>query len=287
MKMNKFIAIACVMLCSLSYARTAEEVFAEFKSVDKDQIEAFLDNVTTDEWRQIADLEIASDKRLVPSAFINMISCKRKNCEPLLNEYDGKFVATKLPTIWFGGKRGFECMPKCSLKYVDRIGEKRPVAAEICKAVRGSFVSASLLQHITVFAESYADVGGILWYNGNLDRYSKIILSSAPKALKKLIREKGGSFLVGADGKNPVQEAMDSLSAAINRPRMQGLREWVAEWYPDHVWTEPSWMSEEDLKKLMDDVFYGQTDFNWRVQSVLRANLGLDGYNEFIQKYNK
>ena len=56
--------------------------------------------------------------------------------------------------------------------------------------------------------------------------------------------------------------------------------------YPCYVWTEPSWISDEDIKKLMDDVFYGQTDFDWRVQSVLRANLGLDGYNEFIKKYN-
>jgi hypothetical protein len=286
--MNKLIAIACSILCSMSYARTAEEVFAEFKSVGKDQSETFLDNITTDEWRQIADKEIDLGKRCYPSAFIAMICKKRKNCEPLLNEYDEKFSATRLPEIWFYGKGGFEVMPKCSLKYVDLIGKKRPVTAEICKSVRGSFDSVSLPQRITVLAESYADVGGALWLKVNINRYlSHFILTSAPKELKKLIRKKGESFLVGADGKNLVQDAMDSLLAAINSPRMQGLREWVAKWYPDYVWTEPSWMSEEALKNLMDDVFYGQTDFDDRIQSVLRANLGIEGYNEFVNKFNK
>jgi L-fucose isomerase-like protein len=178
-------------------------------------------------------------------------------------------------------------MPKCASKRVDIIGEKYPVTAEICRSVKGSHESINLLQNITVFAENFANVEGILWFKRDFNRYSKYILTRAPKTLKKLIREKGGSFLVVDNGRNTVQDAINSLSAALNRPRMQGLREWVAEWYPDHVWTEPSWMSEESLKKLMDDVFYGQIDFNWRVQSVLRTNLGLEGYNEFIKKYNK
>jgi hypothetical protein len=286
-KMKSLIAIACALFCANIYARTAEEVFAEFKSVDKDQIKYFLSNVTTDEWRQIADLEIASDKRLNPSAFLNMISKKQKNCEPLLNEYDNKFAVTTLPRVDFNLKTGFECMPKCALKRVEIISEKRPVMAETCKSVKGDVESVSLLQNITMFAEKYANPVDVLWFRRDFTRYSERILLDATKELKKLIRKKGWSFIARDDGSNPVQEVIDSLSSALNRPRMQGLREWVAEWYPDYVWTEPSWMSEEDLKKLMDDVFYGQTDLDMMVQGVLRANLGLEGYNEFIKKYNK
>lgn len=276
------------MLCSLSYARTLKEIIAEFKLVKGSQVKAFLDNVTTDEWRQIADFEISSDKTIHPSAFIHMISSDLKNLKPLLNEYDVKFAATSKYKLCVNLANSFRRMPKCASRYVDEIiGKKRPGTADVFKSVMGSIKSASLLQNITLFAETYADVEGVAWYCGSFEQFSSRILTSAPKVLKKLIREKGGSFIVGADGVNPVQSAIDSLSAALNRPRMQGLKEWVAEWYPNHAWIEPPWMSEESLNKLMDDVFYGQVDFCQKVQYVLRANLGVEGYNEFIKKYNQ
>ena len=285
--MKKLIVVACALFCANIYARSPKEINAEIKSLRRDQVKAFEDNITTEEWRQIADVEIASGKGFNPSAFWNMLGIEQKNCEPLLDEYDVKFAATSHATNWFGGKIGFKRMPKCSQKYAEiTIGKNRPGTAEVCKSAKGSFDSTSLLQRIIVFAECYANDKGVLWINYNYNRLSNWVLDSAPKALKKLIREKGKSFLVGADGRNPLQGAIDSLLAALNRPRLQGLKEWVAEWYPDHVWTEPVWMSKDRLNKLMDDIYFGQIDFDWRNQAVLRANLGLEGYNEFVKKYN-
>ena len=285
--MKKLIVVACALFCANIYARSPEEIKTEIKSLRRDQVNAFEDNITTEEWRQIADVEIASGRGFNPSAFWNMIGIERKNCEPLLDEYDVKFAATSHATNWFGGKIGFKRTPKCSQKYAEiTIGKNRPGTAEVCKSAKGSFDSTSLLQRIIVFSECYADNKGVLWIDYNYNRLSNWVLDSAPKALKKLIREKGKSFLVGADGRNPLQNAIDSLLEALNRPRLQGLKEWVAEWYPDHVWNEPVWMSKDRLDKLMDDIYFGQIDFDWRNQSVLRANLGLEGYNEFVKKYN-
>lgn len=286
--MKRLITIACALFCANIYARTPKEVSEGFiRARFSNNQEQFVNNITTDEWRQIADIEIASGRLYDPSAYMNMIRHNRKNCEPLLNEYDGKFAATILSTKYFGEEIGFRRMPKCSRKYAEMsIGKNRPATAEVCKAVRGSLDSASLLQRIIVFAESYSDNKGYLWNIKGFDGQYYWVLISAPKALKKLIRKKGRSFLVGVDGRNPIQDAIDSLSAALNRPRMQGLKEWVAEWYPEYVWTEPVWMSEDRLKKLMDDIYFGQIEFNAWYQNILRANLGLEGYNEFVKKFN-
>lgn len=301
--MKKLITIACAMLCLLSYARTAEEVCAEYSKTNAVHRRAFLNNITTDEWRKIANLEIARNKTVKPSAFLAMMLHNPigKNLKPLLSEYDGKFVTSGFAKHFAENKPnwfrkldvGFKNMPESTLKIVERIGKELPITAEICKSVKGEKESVNLPQRLAIFAENYAAINyaadrhGLRWFpRWDFDKELRIILSHAQNQVKRHIREKGGSFLVGADGKNPVQDAIDPLLAALNRPRMQGLREWVAELFPDYAWTEPSWLSEGDLKRLMDDVFYGKKDLNKSIQGVLRVNLGVDGYNEFIKKYN-
>jgi hypothetical protein len=111
-------------------------------------------------------------------------------------------------------------------------------------------------------------------------------LWKSQKAIKRRIREMGGSFIVGEDGVNPVQAAVDELSKCINSPKMEGLKEWTLKWFPDYKWTDVKWLPDEYISKLKDDIFYGEKDFRTDRKEILKAHLGVEAYNEFVKKYN-
>lgn len=141
----------------------------------------------------------------------------------------------------------------------------------------------TLPERLNVFAETAAR-GKSGWYRGNKEKAS--IVGAATKYVKRRIRETGGTFVVGTDGKNPVKDAVDSLASALNAPKMSGVVDWLAKWAPDYKWVDVSWMSDDDIAKLKDDVFYGEKPLNYINREILEIYLGVDAYNEFVNAYN-
>lgn len=120
----------------------------------------------------------------------------------------------------------------------------------------------------------------------DLDSLKKDVLRSALKIMKRALRQKGISFVVAPDGSNPMQTAVNGLSAALNSGKMSGVKEWIDEWAPGSEWTAPVWDSDESVNSTMESVFFGDVDFSRRVQFRLCAVLGVTEYNKFVDRYN-
>ena len=120
------------------------------------------------------------------------------------------------------------------------------------------------------------------------DETIKSACRQAVKPIKRKIREEGGSFVVGADGVNSVQVAIDALVSAFQSPNCSGVKEWVARWFPDYKWIDVDdyFSSAEDIANLKDKVFYGDADLTEAISRKLYFGLGLDEYNKFIKVYN-
>ena len=132
----------------------------------------------------------------------------------------------------------------------------------------------------------YAADPGPFDLGDDLDALKKDVLRASLKIMKRALRRKGISFVVAPDGTNPIQTAVDGLSAVLNAQKMDGVREWVAEWSPGTEWVAPAWMSDEATAELSDSVFFGDTDFDRRAQFRLCAVLGVVQYNAFVDRYN-
>ena len=132
----------------------------------------------------------------------------------------------------------------------------------------------------------YAADPGPFDLGDDLDALKKEVLRSSLKIMKRALRRKGISFVVAPDGTNPIQTAVDGLSAVLNAQRMEGVRELVAEWSPGTEWVSPTWMSDEATAEMSESVFFGDTDFDRRAQFRLCAVLGVVQYNAFVDRYN-
>ena len=111
------------------------------------------------------------------------------------------------------------------------------------------------------------------------------VLGLVQKDIKRKMREKGLSF-VAKDGKNPIQDEVDTLSAAFNAPRHAGVREWFAKWYPEYTWIDSAQDTDAEVAAYKDAVFNGETAFDKIAQSKLRFYLGVEEYNRFVKQYN-
>ena len=161
-----------------------------------------------------------------------------------------------------------------------------PVRASLIERYgTASLAQCSFAETANAVAE-YAANPGPFDLGDDLGALKKDVLRSSLRIMKRALRRKGMSFVVAADGTNPIQTAVDGLSAALNAQKMDGVREWVSEWDPGTEWVAPAWMSDEATAELSESVFFGDTDFDRRAQFRLCAVLGVVRYNAFVDRYN-
>lgn len=291
--MKKLVLFGLSALSIAAFGRSASEIVEGFKALtDSGEKKAFVDAVTPDEWRALADYQIEKAKGLNgdvnryvygvrPSAILAI--SRNPDLSDIAREYDRKYaeVGTRLaPTV-----ANFGIMPLTKANWINKFKDVLPVVCGLAakKSVRLSDLEPG--ERINVIAENFS-VRKPHLYSNDIEKEKSKIISLAVKVVKRRLREEGKTFIVGADGKNPVQDACDALTAALNAPKMAGLGAWVERW-TDTKWQEPKWMSDADVEKLKDDVFYGQIPFTPNVKSALCANIGVDAYNAFVEKYNK
>ena len=291
--MKKLVLFGLSALSIAAFGRSASEIVEGFKSLtDSGEKKAFVDAVTPDEWRALADYQIEKAKGLNgdvnryvygvrPSAILAI--SRNPDLADIAREYDRKYaeVGTRLaPTV-----ANFGIMPLTKANWINKFKDVLPVVCGLADKKSVKLSDLELGERINVIAENFS-VREPHLYSNEIEKEKSKIISLAVKVVKKRLREEGKTFIVGADGKNPVQDACDALTAALNAPKMAGLGAWVERW-TDTKWQEPKWMSDADVEKLKDDVFYGQIPFTQNVKSALCANIGVDAYNAFVEKYNK
>lgn len=276
---------------------------------------AFLDNLTDDQWLQFADEYIATNSilhqadgkmhgnavyNIIPGRYnlgwkIYSIGRHRGNAAALCDEYDQKFVDAGV-AVGFNYDALATYFPKGVAAYIEantNLVDTSRVFVETSLARRefgidertGEFLPYTLPMVVNRGATRMA-----LGFNSVADsgKLIKSVVSGAVKPIKRRLREKGISFVVQEGEANPVQEAIDALTAAFNAPKFAGLKEWVAEWFPEYQWVDIDkfFMSDEDMAKFCDDIYYGEKDLTNRNSALILSHLGLDGYNAFIERYN-
>ena len=279
--------------------------------------QAFLDNLTDDQWLQFTDQYIATNSILHQADgkshgsvwyilgtskgaywlgwMVVSIGRHRGNAIALCDEYDQKFVDAGM-ACWFPVDDMCAYFPKGHAYYMENINTNasfrvRQPAILACQFARRDTISADgRVRSLTVPEKINWLANVMVTGRRSIDVNSKDVkrvASSVAKPIKRRLRERGISF-VGQDGGEMVQGAVDALVDAFNAPKLAGLKEWVAEWFPEYKWIDVDdiFMSDEEMAKLCDDIFYGEKDLTDYHAVLILSHLGLDGYNAFVDRYN-
>ena len=247
--------------------------------------------LTKADWKSVFDNKLAEAKTnaLERLTYGVKIGFSTPNGSELIEEYDEKFSKAG----WYSDTiSDYMFIPKCVEVYLNSNIETNPPNKMVIQLVKKYKTCpqrldtvASLPEYINAFATTYP-FGLDMLAAQRLPTWKKHVLNMAQLQLKRAMREQGKSF-VSVDGKtNPFQDEIDALSNALNAPKFAGLKEWVAKWYPTYQWQEITFKSDAEIKKLQDDIFYGDKVFTKEANLVLQVHLGVEGCNAFIKKYN-
>lgn len=295
------VAMSLVSFCAAcsafaQNAKTAQDILAGYPSgADAKVRNEWQYTLKVDEIKAVADyaLEVSKTNLVAGKSIVSHIygSIFRNWDEApgieLAPEYDAKFSdaglvlgytmvvnAPKSVEKWLVTSRGGSIPRDCPAfaQYIRRGIENKSPLTDHCAS-------------LNFLAEAGAGRCAGFYDYGSLDVVSKRVLANMPKTIRRRLRDLGRPIVI-KDGVNPVQDAIDELSAALNAPRFSGLKEWIAEWFPDYRWIEVKWMSDEELSKFKDDIFYGDIEFGAANRVILRSHLGVDAYNDFVKKFN-
>lgn len=291
--------VSSVMCISAFAARTADEIFARGKELRDGypgtviEMQNYVNSLSKDEMKSVIDRAIervrSGNKEAIVYPFNIIGSWLRKQCSDLSEEVDAKLLAIDGYDV--NPLRTYDTIPRTSEKMlsmenpkVDWLAKYPVTVRTVRKYKSGMIWSVATFPEIVNVVAEHSCIGCLVYYMG--DKSNDRLVSMAVKAVKRRMREQGISFVVGSDGKNQVQDAIDEFSSALNAPRMSGLKQWISKWFADYEWIEPNWMSDDDIQKLKDDVFYGEKDFRSDYKTKLKAHLGVEAYNDFIRLYN-
>ena len=116
----------------------------------------------------------------------------------------------------------------------------------------------------------------------------KSVNSAAAKSIRRKLRSEGKA-ITEKDGVDPVREAMSGIAAALNAPRMAGLRDAALAAGLDIPQPEFSFVptaESDEGRAFIDKIYNGDSAFNLANTGYLRYMLGTDGYNAFVERYN-
>jgi len=299
-KMVVIMALVSSAMCISAFAaRTADEIVARGKELRDGypgtirELQEFAKSLSKDEMKSVIDRAIervrSGNNGAMVYPFDILGNWLRNQCSDLSEEVDAKLLAIDGYDV--NPLRTYDTIPRTSEKMLSMENPKvdwlakYPVTVRTVRKHKSGMIwsVATFPEAVNVVAEHSCN-GGLGYYMGGKSK--ERLVSMAAKAVKRRMREQGVSFVVGSDGKNPVQDAIDEFSSALNAPKMSGLRQWIAKWFADYEWVEPNWMSDADIQKLKDDVFYGEKDFRSDYKVKLEAHLGIEAYNDFVRLYN-
>ena len=289
------LAIAAACSAFALNAKTAQEILAGYPSGADAKVRGeWQYTLKVDEIKAVADYALEVSKtnlvagksiasHVYGSIFRHWVPAPGLELAP---EYDAKFADAGIilgTAMWKNAPKSVE---KFLVTYREGVIPKEfPAFLQyIRKGIENKNLSVDICAVINVIAESGTKINVSFGY-GNVDHLASTVLQNAPKCIRHKLRERGLPIVV-KDGVNHVQNAVDELSAALNAPKMAGVREWLSKWYPDYNWIDVKWLSDEELAKFRDDIFYGDIDFNAANRFILRSHLGVDAFNDFVKKFN-
>lgn len=291
MKIKMMTIAACAaMAISMAYGRTLDELYSVREKIASNDIknaQSFAETFNVNEWKLVLDdilaMSTTNKSKSVRKMNLWMVLLARCNsANPIRAEYDAKLASAGFKIhIYF-----YKELPHMVELYLDttiHTNEFALIKPLIKKYGTGTYRElvelAGIPEAVNCFAQ-YCVAGS------PSKGWKTIVTQNVQKQLKRVMREQGKSF-VSVDGKtNPFQDEMDALINALNAPKFAGLKEWFAKWYPSYQWKDIKFKTDEEIKKLQDDIFYGDKMFTDEYKNILQVHLGVEGCNEFIKKYN-
>ena len=297
------------MLCAITcLAQECEDPFALFKQIRSEWDEAktnstIYEYVTGDVWEEYFNQLCVTNKtyyqstgKQIPFVHENpyfLFGYNKKLEEfitdeekiEFLKELDSKIVDANL----FNNRDYlYLIFPKATKAWLDNIigkSDKRKftvLTAILSRYPESSFKKLTLAEQINEFVEKLQS-GRCNQKNipNDIKRYA----SNLTIPVKKYLRKHGKTFVVGEDGKNPVQDIIDEFTAAIQSPKCASVKEFCIK-YLDADWVDLYNISDEEFEDLKEKVFYGELPLNNQNAVRLQYYLGLTGYNAFIEEYN-
>ena len=176
--------------------------------------------------------------------------------------------------------------PKSTAAFMGAVSNTCPnLYAELAAVVNKTRVG------VDVAAAAYIERIGL----GNIglsDNAINCIVDKVNRAAGKTIRHKfrsEGKAITEKDGVDPVRDAMSGIAAALNAPRMAGLRDAALAVGLDIPQPEFSFVPTAESvegRAFIDRIYNGDASFNAANTGYLRYMLGTDGYNAFVERYN-
>ena len=186
--------------------------------------------------------------------------------------------------IW---RENVAAFPKSTVAFMGAVSNTCPnLYAELASAVNNTG-----RVDVGVDAAAYIERIG-LGYMGLSDNAVNGIINKVNRAAGKTIRHKfrsEGKAITEKDGVDPVRDAMSTIAAALNAPRMAGLRDAALAAGLDIPQPEFSFVPTAESvegRAFIDKVYNGDISFNTGNTGYLRYMLGTDGYNAFVERYN-
>lgn len=159
----------------------------------------------------------------------------------------------------------------------------------ICESHSQNFVlqnekiELSLDELVSIFGDLFTPLSEV-----SLDLWKKRVQHEYFKEVKKHFRKSGRSFVRMSDGGNPVKPYMDAITDALNAPRFEGFDSCMDLIGREDIRLDMSKApSAEEVISLNEKAIKGEVKLtNPDVKVKLVFGLGVDGYNEFVKKYN-
>jgi len=196
-------------------------------------------------------------------------------------------IDAKLAGAGFFNLENPKNFPQITLASIASAGfaEKRPVSYAVLTAAATDTPTRALTNEEKLNRLVELMVLGELTQSDAANRISTYT-KELTRPIKRYLREHGKTFIVGEDGKNPVQEIIDELLVVLQAPNCAGVKEWFATYIPSYTWVDPIYMTAEEVTELRDAVYYGEKDLTAGRAMMLQTALGITAYNAFIEQYN-
>lgn len=299
---RKLFFTCAVTAASVAFSQDAnEDQFALLKRVRADYKNAKTNSavyaayMTPEKWQEYVHQICASNKIAIaesgvsnnnlmhnPTVLFNLYNSwyfsNEEDRQAYLARWDEEISSSSLYTFDLNVYRFFPKVIELFFNKRQDFVERRPVLSGIItRNPTNTFTTAEI---VNKFVEDMS-LGEV--NQAQITIKIKEIAKRLSNPIKRYIRMQGKTFVVGEDGKNPVQDIIDEFTTAIQASKCVGVKEFCIKYLGYEDWID---VNEQDYEDLKDKIFYGEVPLN-NVNAVkLQYYLGIDAYNEFIEAYN-
>ena len=187
-------------------------------------------------------------------------------------------------TLFFcrGGSANAKLFPLTFAAAKTAWADKKPMAVKFAEIEGGNtraYQSLSPAERVALLVEKP-------FVSRNYKFTQKALGDNLGKLIVPAFRRQGKAVTTGPDGRSPVKEYADRISAVLNAPRFAGLNEILADLGVNATLDLSYLPTDAKIAKLREDILAGEKPLDKRNEALLSLCLGTAAYNDFVAEYN-